>query len=82
MRLLMFRVCVLAALALAIFGQARPASANVYSLVLGRRTCESVTAFVLYDSFSAGQPPFLAGFAVDLDGDGNHGETEAGQTVR
>lgn len=77
MQKLSLKIIALFALVLAIFGQAAPASANVTRLVLGRRTCEGVTAYVLYDSFSAGSPPYLAGFAVDLDGDGLHGEPEA-----
>jgi hypothetical protein len=56
-----------------------PASANVNTLIVGRRTCETATAYVLYDGFSAGHPVYLAAFTVDLDGDGVYGEAEAGE---
>lgn len=73
------KLVALAAVALALLGHTVPASANVTTLVLGRRTCETVTAYVLYDSYSAGSPVFLAGFAVDLNGNGVYGEPEASE---
>ncbi len=51
-----------------------PANANVTRLVIHRRTCGTVTAWVVYDSFSEGNPPFWAVFAVDLNGNGVYGE--------
>lgn len=61
------------------FALAAPASANVTRLVLGRRNCESVVAYAIYDGGSVGQPPYLAAFAVDLNGNGVFGEAEAGE---
>jgi hypothetical protein len=58
---------------------AQPASANVSRLVLHRRTCTSITAYVVYDSFSGGIAPFYAVFTVDLNGNGIFGE--AGETT-
>lgn len=51
-----------------------PASANVFRLILYRRNCESVTAYVVYDSFSVGTRPTYAVFQVDLNGNGVFGE--------
>ena len=51
-----------------------PAYANVTALVLHTRTCGTVTAFLRYDSFSEGAPPFYAVFAVDLNNNGVFGE--------
>ncbi len=60
-----------------------PASANTTRLVLSTRTCGTVSAFVVYDSFSEGNPPFFVEFAVDLNGNGVYGEAgEPFQYVR
>lgn len=53
-----------------------PAHANVTELVLHTRTCGTVTAFILYDTFSEGTSPFWAAFAVDLNGNGVFGEAD------
>ncbi|MCC7447131.1 MAG: SH3 domain-containing protein [Anaerolineae bacterium] len=53
-----------------------PAQANVTKLVIHRRTCGTVSAWVVYDSFSEGTPPFWAVFAVDLNGNGVYGEAD------
>lgn len=55
----------------------QPASANVTTLILGRRNCESVVAYVLYDGGSVGAPPYLSAFTIDLNGNGVFGEAEA-----
>jgi hypothetical protein len=57
-----------------------PARANVTALVLHRRTCGTVDAYVTYDSFSEGNPPYFAAFAVDLNNNGVFGE--AGEPIR
>ncbi len=57
-----------------------PASANVTALVLHRRTCGTVNAFIIDDAFSEGNPPFWAAFAVDLNGNGVFGE--AGEPIK
>ncbi len=57
-----------------------PASANVTALVLHRRTCGTLVAYLTYDSFSEGNPPYYAAFAVDLNGNGVFGE--AGEPIR
>jgi hypothetical protein len=59
---------------------ARPASANVFRLILYRRNCETVTAYVVYDSFSVGVRPTYAVFQVDVNGNGVFGE--AGEPTR
>jgi hypothetical protein len=51
-----------------------PARANVTGVVLHTRTCGTVTAYLSYDSFSEGAPPFFAVFAVDLNNNGVFGE--------
>jgi hypothetical protein len=51
-----------------------PAEANVSSLTVHRRSCGSLTAYAVYDSFSEGQGPFFAGFTADLNGNGIYGE--------
>ena len=57
-----------------------PARANVTALVLHRRTCGTLNAYIAYDSFSEGNPPYYAAFAVDLNGNGVFGE--AGEPIR
>ncbi len=57
-----------------------PVYANVTALVLYTRTCGTVTAFITYDSFSEGNPPFFAVFAVDVNNNGVFGE--AGEPIR
>src|SRR5688500_9797120 len=51
-----------------------PAFANVTAIVLHTRTCGTVTAYLSYDSFSEGGPPFYAVFVVDLNNNGIFGE--------
>src|SRR5258708_15237482 len=63
-----------AALILAALITVHPARANVTDLVLFRRTCGTVNAFIAYDGFSEGRPAFFAVFAVDLNGNGFFGE--------
>src|SRR4051812_30556937 len=60
--------------------QANPAKANVVRLVLHTRTCGTVSAYVIYDSFSEGVLPFWAVFNVDLNGNGIYGE--AGEPIQ
>ncbi len=57
-----------------------PVYANVTALVLHTRTCGTVTAYITYDSFSEGNAPYFAVFAVDLNNNGIFGE--AGEPVR
>ena len=57
-----------------------PAHANVTQLVLHTRSCGTVDALILYDTFSEGNPPFWAVFALDLNGNGVFGE--AGEPIR
>jgi Bacterial SH3 domain len=57
-----------------------PAHANVTAIVLHTRTCGTVSAFLRYDSFSEGNAPFWAVFAVDLNNNGIFGE--AGEPIR
>ncbi|HVO41446.1 MAG TPA: SH3 domain-containing protein [Aggregatilineales bacterium] len=52
-----------------------PARANVDAIVLVTRTCGTVDAFVTYDTFSEGNPPFWAVFTVDLNGNGVFGDS-------
>jgi hypothetical protein len=61
-------------LVISLFVAAAPARANVTRLVLHTRNCESVSAFAVYDGFSAGSAPFYAVFAADLNGNGQFGE--------
>ncbi len=68
------RLALLLLICAAAFVVIRPADANVTTLVLGRRTCSTVTAYVLYDSFSEGDGPVYAVFSVDLNGNGIYGE--------
>ncbi len=73
-RLRLLRGIAAAMIALTLFAGGRPASADVSTLVLGSRTCATITAYVLYDSFSEGTPPFYAAFSADLNGNGVFGE--------
>src|SRR5215470_14532602 len=50
------------------------AQANVTRLVLTRRTCGTVNAYLTYDGFSEGTPAFYNVVAVDLNGNGVYGE--------
>ncbi len=65
---------------LSLFAATRPASANVTSLVLGSRSCGAITAYVRYDAYSEGNPPFYAVFSADLNGNGVYGE--AGEPIQ
>jgi hypothetical protein len=56
------------------------AQANVTRLVLTRRTCGTVNAFLTYDGFSEGTPAFYNVVAVDLNGNGIYGE--AGEPIQ
>ena len=56
------------------------AQANVTRLILTRRTCGTVNAFLTYDGFSEGTPAFYNVVAVDLNGNGVYGE--AGEPVQ
>src|SRR4051794_14306787 len=48
--------------------------ANISRLVLHTRTCGTVSAFAVYDSYSEGIAPFWAVFSIDLNGNGIFGE--------
>ncbi len=74
------RVGLIAVIGLLSFAAVHQASADISALILGSRSCGSVTAYVQYDSFSEGNPPFYAVFAADLNGDGVYGE--AGEPVQ
>jgi hypothetical protein len=57
--------------------------AGVSDLYLTRRSCATVSAFLTYDSFSEGRPPYFATFSVDLNGNGVYGEaSEPTQRIR
>jgi len=79
MRTPLIKVMAALLVALAVLGTHSPARANVNMLILGRRNCESVTAFVKYDGGSVGGPPYLAAFAIDLNGDGVFGDSIANE---
>jgi hypothetical protein len=61
-------------LILTLLATVKPASANVTSLVLSSRTCGTISAYLVYDSYSEGNPPFWAVFSVDLNGNKIYGE--------
>ncbi len=71
----LYRLGAIAVIALASIAVVRHAHAEVSLLQLGHRSCGSVTAYVQYDSFSEGNPPFFAVFAADLNGNGVFGES-------
>jgi hypothetical protein len=54
--------------------QASPAQANVTRLILTRRSCGAISAYLTYDGFSEGTPAFYNVVAVDLNGNGVYGE--------
>jgi len=68
------RIGLIVAIVLATFVAVQHVSADISALVLGSRSCGSVTAYVQYDAFSEGNPPFYAVFAADLNADGVFGE--------
>jgi hypothetical protein len=82
---------VIVALIFVALAETSTAQANVTRLVLTRRTCGTVNAFLTYDGFSEGTPAFYNVVAVDLNGNGVYGEageptqyikiTPGGQTV-
>lgn len=72
------RLVLVGIIALTLFAATGRATANVTTLVLGRRTCATASAFVLYDSFSEGVGPFYAVFAADLNDNGVFGEAGEG----
>ncbi len=74
------RACLMAVIGVASLAAVHQVSADISALVLGNRSCGSVTAYVQYDSFSEGNPPFYAVFAADLNGNGVYGE--AGEPVQ
>lgn len=76
---LSWKLAVITMMLLAAFAVSAPASANVTTLLLGRRTCETIAAYALYDAFSAGTGTYLAAFAVDLNGNGVFGEPESSE---
>ncbi len=76
----LLRIVAIAAIVLASVAVTRRAAADVTLLVLGSRTCGTITAYAIYDSFSEGNPPFYAVFAADLNGNGIYGE--AGEPIR
>lgn len=69
-----FRLLLAALIMGSILVAVQPARANVSQLVLHRRTCEAVTAFVTYDSYSVGVSPFFVVFQADLNNNGAYGE--------
>jgi len=71
----LLRLAPIAALALASGIFAHCARADISQLQLGQRSCGSVTAYVQYDSFSEGNPPFYAVFTTDLNNSGIFGES-------
>jgi len=71
----LWRLATIGALALASGIFANCARADISQLQLGQRSCGSVSAFVQYDSFSEGNPPFYAVFTVDLNNNGIFGES-------
>ncbi len=77
-KIIIARLALVVTLMLTLFAATSRASANVTMLVLGRRTCGTATAFVLYDAFSEGNGPFYAVFAADLNGNGVYGEAGEG----
>lgn len=79
----LIRLLPVVALLVSAFSVTSPASANVSRLRLLRRTCGTIDAVAIYDSFSEGRPAYYAVFAVDLNGDGVFGEaSEPTQYVR
>jgi len=76
MKFIRIRYLLIAAVMLAILGGVliHPAQANVTALVLYTRTCGTVDAYVSYDEYSEGNPPFYAVFTVDLNNNGIFGE--------
>jgi len=68
------RVLLAALIALPLLAAPQPARANVSQLVLHTRSCSYVTAYVTYDSFSGGNPPFYVVFQADLNNNGVFGE--------
>jgi hypothetical protein len=65
------------------FFSAQDVRAGVSDLYLTRRSCATVSAFLTYDSFSEGRPPYFATFSVDLNGNGIYGEaSEPTQRIR
>lgn len=90
LRYIVWSAVVIALILIALAGTTT-AQANVKRLVLARRTCGTVNAFLTYDGFSEGTPAFYNVVAVDLNGNGVYGEagepiqyikiTPGGQTV-
>jgi len=62
------------ALIFVVLAQTSMAEANVTRLILTRRTCGTVNAYLTYDGFSEGTPAFYNVVAVDLNGNGVYGE--------